>query len=191
MHSRSNTKWSVVSSFMISARVCNPYERFCSVLLTIESSLVLRATSNLLMSQQRPRTICSKQSSRRSRPYYKRKRRKISSNQHYKETYESYIPKGIISILFRYLHTHRRGQYQIGKKVELGEILHCFLNSWAKIESIFLDFFFDIEVSTFPKMLISAFEVIVKPYLITIFLTRISITLFPYFKPIFVLASCK
>ena len=98
MHSRSNTKWSVVSSFMISARVCNPYERFCSVLLTIESSLVLRATSNLLMSQQRPRTICSKQSSRRSRPYYKRKRRKISSNQHYKEPYESYIPKGIILI---------------------------------------------------------------------------------------------
>ena len=35
-------------------------------------SLAFRATSNLLMSQQRPRTICSKQSSRLLRPYCKK-----------------------------------------------------------------------------------------------------------------------
>ena len=159
MHSRSNTKWSVVSSFMISARVCNPYDRFCSVLLTIESSLVLRATSNLLMSQQRPRTICSKQSSRRSRPYYKRKRRKISSNQHYKETYESYIPKGIISILFRYLHTHRRGQYQIGKKWNWARYCTIFWTHGLKLNQYFWIFF---SILRF-KLFFSTFEVIVKP----------------------------
>ena len=189
MHSRSNTKWSVVSSFMISARVCNPYERFCSVLLTIESSLVLRATSNLLMSQQRPRTICSKQSSRRSRPYYKRKRRKISSNQHYKETHESYIPKGIISILFHHLHTHRRGQYQIGKKWNWARYCTVFWTHGLKLNQYFwiffrywgLDFSQNVDFSIWSN----------RKYLITIFLTRISITLFPYFKPIFVLASCN
>ena len=70
MHSRLKVKL----SFMISAKVQRPYDRFFSECLIMASSLVLRATSNLLMSQQRPLTICSKHSSRFFWPYYKKRK---------------------------------------------------------------------------------------------------------------------